>query len=743
MTACDITLRGIRPQPACLDFHAKPTSTTAPGVSVATQGDDGFRESLRSHFATLQESLVREHNMASARREQRLKSVVSGLQKENTDLSLRRMTPPDYSQSDAAYCNGLFDGPGRLRNEKERLLVVPSRLERFQYAPAAESEEDIKNVCKGTAGVEVDTDEAEFGEFVCWPEWHEDKHKTFADMISAHGLRPRQPSFSNIKERKSTCDQRVSTIHLENYVFNPTSPGIIVWHGLFMVILAYDLVMIPMAAFEMTGVIYPILHFICSCFWTLDFIIALNLAFYSSAGELITDRMCILKNYAKGWMLPDLLLVTIDWVQMITKALGAGDGNFVKLVRGGKVMKAFRVLRVLRLLRMRKLRDVLQTFDEFVNSQYFTIITSMVVNVIAILMISHFLGCTWYMIGMVDIEGYQTWVKAYKVLDYDWEFQYLTALHWSITQFTPGSMSVQPQNIPERAFAIAVLVVGMIIFSSIVSSITAATNGLKSMNSRYTRQVWLLRRMCREQGIRKDLLSRIMRYSETFVKPKMNKVEVHEIDLISMLPRTLRMEVMLDLYAKHLLGHALFMKMHENRLCLASLCAACLTEVVLDVRVTLFCPGEQARSMYFIVDGVLTYNVWRGHPLRPAESDHLETREMGQGEWFSEAVLWTPWIYQGTMSAHTAAQLIAVDGEHLRRTMVEHRMELVLTRIYAQAYVHGMNELAGFTTETDEDDSNLSDVLAIPAAFVALDNPSEALGSEALGRLSAKHKLEA
>merc|ERR1719424_530257 len=118
----------------------------------------------------------------------------------------------------------------------------------------------------------------------------------------------------------------------------------------------------------------------------------------------------------------------------------------------------------------------------------------------------------FYLIGQSTdgLAGYDNWLHAHRypqyggterIVDAPWGYQYLVALHWSITQFTPGSMHVQPQNIIERTFAISVLVAGMIIFSSIVSSITAATNGLKSMNARYKRQMYLFRKLCKDQRL--------------------------------------------------------------------------------------------------------------------------------------------------------------------------------------------------------------------------------------------------
>merc|ERR1719217_713075 len=99
---------------------------------------------------------------------------------------------------------------------------------------------------------------------------------------------------------------------------------------------------------------------------------------------------------------------------------------------------------------------------------------------ICMLVISHFVGCFWYYVG----NGGHGWVAAYKFDQESWGHAYLTSLHWSITQFTPGSMAVQPQNIIERGIAVLVLIGGMIVFSSIVSNITAATNSLKNINAR-------------------------------------------------------------------------------------------------------------------------------------------------------------------------------------------------------------------------------------------------------------------
>ena len=50
-------------------------------------------------------------------------------------------------------------------------------------------------------------------------------------------------------------------------------------------------------------------------------------------------------------------------------------------------------------------------------------------------------------------------------------------------RFTPGSMKVEAVNSVERLYSVVVLVLGMVVFSSTVSSITSATNNLKDINA--------------------------------------------------------------------------------------------------------------------------------------------------------------------------------------------------------------------------------------------------------------------
>merc|ERR1719414_2266156 len=90
----------------------------------------------------------------------------------------------------------------------------------------------------------------------------------------------------------------------------------------------------------------------------------------------------------------------------------------------------------------------------------------------------------------------------------------MTAFHWSITQFTPASMSVQPTNLVERTFAVAVVVCALVGFSYVVGSITGSLTQLRGIHEEESKIFWELRRYLKRNKVNPELSYRIQRYCE-------------------------------------------------------------------------------------------------------------------------------------------------------------------------------------------------------------------------------------
>merc|ERR1719215_865150 len=136
--------------------------------------------------------------------------------------------------------------------------------------------------------------------------------------------------------------------------------------------------------------------------------------------------------------------------------------------------------------------------------------------IVVLLIINHFSACMWFYFGThVPLqEGELTWLDA-SGFDGVWGFaQYLVAFHWSLTQFTPASMSVQPANEVERAYAIVVVVFALVGFSYLVGSITGSLARLRALGEEGAKEFWKLRRFLKRNSVSTELSLRIQRYLE-------------------------------------------------------------------------------------------------------------------------------------------------------------------------------------------------------------------------------------
>jgi len=551
--------------------------------------------------------------------------------------------------------------------------------------------------------------------FELWPVWT----KVFVDklldqnvLLSRSTGFSRRDFFNDCREAQlkpssllsfmSVCGVKLLMMRLnKGLLINPSSHFFLGWNFAFVAIMCYELVMLPMRVFDLpeNGAVF-VISLLIAIFWTMDCVLSFFVGYFKRDGTIVMDRWRICRKYAKTWLAPDVVIVLVDWM-LLAGTIGNSAGKFTKLLRTGKTFKYIRMLRLLRLIRLRKAIGAVHLVDEFVNCEYFTVIKSMCLNMLCILVISHFLSCLWFLLGSQRFG----WVEHYQFGSESWSYQYFTSLHWSLTQLTPGSMSLQPQNIQERCFTVLVLVLGVIVFSSIVSSITAATNSLKSITARYDKQRCILRRFLREQDISQELVQHVTRYCDNIVKPSLGCLAREDVHLLSTLPRSLYMELVLEMYDQYFYLHPFFtLMLRHQRVVMQKICANALQRAMLSKGDLLFVPGETAHAMYFLAKGELTY-FW-------AQSE--EPEYVLANRWFCEAVLWTPWVHRGSMCCAEHAELQAVRRTEFQEVFKEHRAEIVVPRMYGAQFVRQMNSIAGFDTEDTGDDIQLSDLFEIP-----------------------------
>jgi len=174
-----------------------------------------------------------------------------------------------------------------------------------------------------------------------------------------------------------------------------------------------------------------------------------------------------------------------------------------------------------------------------------------------------------------------------------------------------------------------------------------------------------------------------------------------------MLPQSLYMNVMLEIYDQFLSVHPLFKALlQRNRVIMQLVCCCAVKEIVLAIGDELFTPGQIAHAMYFVVSGQLTYS-----------QNHIDNIQILQtGSHFCEAVIWTPWVHQGTLVADVESELLAVDSGKFREVVGRFHADVWIMQKYGAEFVLRMNEKAGFFTNDPDDDVHLSDLLGVESA---------------------------
>merc|ERR1719469_279254 len=225
-----------------------------------------------------------------------------------------------------------------------------------------------------------------------------------------------------------------------------------------------------------------------SCFyWLFDMIASFFVGYHTEAFvELGLAK--IARRYLRTWFGVDFSLVVLDLGFIVL-----GLSQNVSFMRIGKTLS--RGMRVLRHLRIVKMHGIITGLMERIRSEHVRTVIAITGQVLVIILVNHFSACGWYALSYTGGTR-DNWRDHYLIFEEHQFFlyRYATAMHWSLTQFTPASMEVTPKNVYERTYVIVVIIFALVMFSSFVSAITAAMSRLRAINEDRLAQEDMLRK---------------------------------------------------------------------------------------------------------------------------------------------------------------------------------------------------------------------------------------------------------
>jgi len=401
-------------------------------------------------------------------------------------------------------------------------------------------------------------------------------------------------------------------------------------------------------------------------FWSIDIVMSFLSAYYTLGG-IETRPSKIAWRYIRSNFMFDLTLVLVDLMLNVSKIL---EGDAVRLMRMGKVIRFGKVFRLLRLLRIMKMPKAFEGITDAMQSKTFSTFIGIAQAVCLIAVVNHFIACMWYAVSANTSTEWDmpAWIHESGMANRSTAYLYFTALHWSITQFTPSSMEVQPKNVPERIYAIVVVFVALMVFSSFVSGITSAMTSLREYNNYKYSQLENLRRYILSKRISLDLSNRIGEFIKAHNFMAKKRIIESDVDVFSVLPTSMKYQLRWEAHHEIISAHHFFFQISEHvPQALLDICYKAITEVLYDLARDVFSPGSDASDMLFLLGGIVDY--FKGSQL---EAQPVQfTSECGPSV-FCELALWIRFAHSSRLSCKTASEFLVLSSGSFRGCIIQY-----------------------------------------------------------------------
>jgi hypothetical protein len=353
-----------------------------------------------------------------------------------------------------------------------------------------------------------------------------------------------------------------------------------------------------------------------------------------------------------------------------------------------KMLKQLRIVRLIRLTRVVRLKKLWQLVKDRISSLTVNIVVNILMMLLLLLILSHFISCLWYTVSY-QMKGDNRWLVYYNMEGLDWGYLYATCLHWSLSQFTPAPMNIQPQNLAERVFTISVVVCALVGFSYVVGSITGSLAQVRSVNEEESKQFWDLGAYLRRNNVERTLAVRIKRYlSYTWQHNAKNK-SFSQITVLRMLSEHLQNELLFNLHKDHLTVYPLIKTLldvsPETAFRLARTSIATKQFAKHD---PIFIHGEKPSHMSIVIQGRFEYK-------RKSSEGMMSCEMVDKNEdWIAEPVLWsTVWYHLGDCTAVETSSLMRVDPHHFCEEAKRNPAAWALVTTYCRNFLTWLNSV--------------------------------------------------
>jgi len=318
--------------------------------------------------------------------------------------------------------------------------------------------------------------------------------------------------------------------------------------------------------------------------------------------------------------------------------------------------------------------------------------------VVGVLIYNHLVSCAWCAVGRtistkegiswldhpafgkVEVHG----ADEITLRDLSPPSLYLSSLHWTLSQMTPGPNPITACTDFEKVFNIVLLVIGLLFTSFIVSLFSGQLMQHILKRRLKSQQIDVTRRFLKQHNISTSLSARVQRQVLGRMHDE-SRLTVKDVPTFSLLSAPLQHELLREIRLPHLLSHDIFrvwssMDDHD----VVIVCIEAVDNHFVMANEELFAPKSSATAAHYVISGHLEYTI---HPRLCRAMLTDEVKEQVWSEvWVTEAALWVIWQHEGKMESVSSCQLLRVDAARLAAVMERCGPAAFVVKQYAVNY---------------------------------------------------------
>mmetsp|Transcript_18253 Transcript_18253/g.30901 ORF Transcript_18253/g.30901 Transcript_18253/m.30901 type:complete len:703 (-) Transcript_18253:119-2227(-) len=465
------------------------------------------------------------------------------------------------------------------------------------------------------------------------------------------------PSRISIKHQLGTAILDDYHQRWQRMILSPTSNLRLGWLIAGMFFIFIDILVIPLSIFDLGDhIFFKVQQVVSWLFWLFDVFVSF-LSGYDKNGRIEMRPAAIAKMYLRTMFPFDVFILSID-VMMFT--LDASLGSEADALRTTRIIRSLRLLRLLRLLRVGKLRAILKACEKRLRNPYSVLVLKLSSALATVLLINHFIACGWYYVGLEGNPS-RNWIMLSQLDGQPFGEVYVSAMHWSLTQFMPATNNIGPDNVFERLFAIMTVLVAVCLFSSLVGSITAAVGSFRQVQAEKLKQEASVRAFFEERKLSAELFDAMREHGQESQKGREIAVDVttkmSDIKLFRDCPESLKLRLNEEVFMPAFQHPAWIQKDVMDPGFLLKVCHT-MFEKLESPGKDLFLPDQTATLAFYVASGSLNF----------AESQGTLQKRVGPpskvlpGSWLCEPVLWAQWYHRGQLTSTTTSFVMCLDS---------------------------------------------------------------------------------